>query len=176
MGGKAFSNDLPSGSFPRLPSRLYEDLKDRLIPLLRTIYTLVEVPPEAPGKRDHGDIDFVVAEPIHVNDNDIAAKVGQVLGAVKSVEMDGNRTSNYALELNQEDCMLLASDGLQGPAPIQRIYLQVDVRVCLDAEEWELVRVMHGYGDLGIIIGSIARNHNLLLGTKGLKVHLEFTS
>ncbi|KAI6122495.1 hypothetical protein EDD16DRAFT_765749 [Pisolithus croceorrhizus] len=170
MGGKAFSNDLPSGSFPRLPSRLYQDLKDRLTPLLRTIYTLVEVPPETPGKKDHGDIDFVVAQPIRENGDDMATKVGQVLGAVKSVEMDGNRTSNYALELNQEDCMLLASNGLQSPLPIQKIYLQVDVRVCLDAEEWELLKVMHGYGDLGIIIASIARCHNLILGTKGLKV------
>lgn len=170
MGGKAFSNDLPSDSFPRLPSRLYQDLKDRLTPLLRTIYTLVEVPPEAPGKKDHSDIDFVVAQPIHVDGDDIAAKVGQVLGAVKSVEMDGNRTSNYALELNQEDCVLLASDGLQDPLSIQKMYLQVDVRVCLDAEEWELLKVMHGYGDLGIIIASIARYHNLVLGTKGLKV------
>ncbi|KAI6044804.1 hypothetical protein EDC04DRAFT_2639863 [Pisolithus marmoratus] len=170
MGGKAFSADLPSGSFPRLPSRLYEDLKGRLTPLLQTIYTLVEVPPEAPGKKDHGDIDFVVAQPIHDNEHVMAALIGQVLGAVKSVEMDGNRTSNYALELSQEDCALLVSDDSQGSLPIQKIYLQVDVRVCLDAEEWELLKVMHGYGDLGIIIASIARCHGLILGTKGLKV------
>lgn len=167
MGGRAFSNDFPPGSFPRLPPRLYQDLKDRLTPLLQTIYTLVEVPPEAPGKKDHGDIDFVVAQPIRESEDTLTALVAQVLGAVKSVEMDGNRTSNYALELSQEDCELLASNGL---LPIQKLYLQVDIHVCLDAEEWELLKFMHGYGDLGIIVAGIARCHNLILGTKGLKV------
>ncbi|KAG6334076.1 hypothetical protein ID866_5008 [Astraeus odoratus] len=169
MGGKAFSQELPSGSFPRLPQHLYQDLKGRLTPLLATVFSLVGVPPEAPGKKDHGDIDFVVAQPIPTGEDVTPELVARVLGAVKSVELDGNRTSHYALELSQEDAMRIPP-GSQILPSSQKLYLQVDVRVCLDAEEFERLMVLHGYGDLGIMIGAIARSHGLVLSTKGLKV------
>ncbi|KAL4073227.1 hypothetical protein V8B97DRAFT_203008 [Scleroderma yunnanense] len=163
MGGRAFSQELPPDSFPRLPTRLYEALKDRLGTLLSTVYTTVKVPPEAPAKKDYGDIDFVVSQPIQGKEEVNPALVSRILGAVRSVELDSNRTSHYALEMSQDDILLL-------PQPLEKAYIQVDVRVCLDDEEVERLMVLHGYGDLGIIIGSIVRSHGLLLSTKGLKV------
>ncbi|KIM65934.1 hypothetical protein SCLCIDRAFT_423178 [Scleroderma citrinum Foug A] len=167
MGGRAFSQELPSDSFQRLPQPLYQSLKDRLRPLLLTIYTVVEVPPEAPAKKDHGDIDFVVSRPVQGMEVN-PALVSRTLGAVKSVELDSNRTSHYALEMSQDD-MLLFSHSLQRPFPVEKAYVQVDVRVCLDDEEVERLMVLHGYGDLGIMIGAIVRSHGLSLSTKGLK-------
>ena len=46
---------------------------------------------------------------------------------------------------------------------------QVDVHVCSDKAEWESIHFFHGYGDLGMIFGLIARNKGLALGSKGLK-------
>ena len=169
MGGKAFSKELPPDSFPRLPPQLYNALKDRLRALLLTIYAIVGVPPEAPAKKDHGDIDFVVAKPVGGVEEVDPALVSRILGAVKSVELSGNRTSNYALEMNQDD-MLLLSQSNPFPLQFEKAYVQVDIRVCLDDEEVERLMVLHGYGDLGIMIGAIARSRGLSLSTKGLKV------
>lgn len=47
---------------------------------------------------------------------------------------------------------------------------QVDVNVCRDRAEWERTVFFHGYGDLGMILGLIAKNAGLALGEKGLKV------
>ncbi|KAF8555233.1 hypothetical protein OG21DRAFT_1438969 [Imleria badia] len=144
MGGRAFLQHFPPDSLPRLPTPLYDTLKARLTALLLTLFAIVEVPPEKPEKKDHGDIDFVVAHPLN-REGITPEQVGRVLGAVKSIELDGNRTSNYAINI-------------------------IDVRVCDDEEEAERVTVSHGYGDLGIIIGAIAKSYGLSVNHYGLKV------
>ncbi|KAH7885378.1 hypothetical protein F5I97DRAFT_1810706 [Phlebopus sp. FC_14] len=141
MGGKAFLQELPPESFPRLPTKLYTLIRDLLAAALRSLYAVVQVPAEAPGKKDHGDIDFVVALPL-LGEEVATKQVKEALAAIKSIELDGNRTSNYA----------------------------VDVKVCEDAEELEVIVVLQGYGDLGIMICAIARSYGLYLSRKGLKI------
>lgn len=165
MGGRAFLQDLPPGSLPRLPTSLYVSLKARLTAPLLTLFAIVEVPPEKPEKEDHGDIDFVVACPLS-HKVVTPEQVGRVLGAVKSIELDGNRTSNYAVNIDQEEWLVHSVQ----PAPSDRIYCQVDVKVCGDEEEAGRMMVFHGYGDLGIIIGAIAKSHGLSVNPHGLKV------
>jgi hypothetical protein len=48
--------------------------------------------------------------------------------------------------------------------------LQVDVHVCSDKSEYDRISFFHSYGDMGMILGLIARNSGLALGLKGLKV------
>lgn len=165
MGGRAFLQHFAQDSLPRLPTPLYVALKTRLTPLLLTLFAIVEVPSERPGKEDHGDVDFVVARPLS-SEGVTPEQVGRVLGAVKSIELDGNRTSNYAIAISQEDWLTHAAQ----PVPSDNIYCQVDVKICDDEEEAERIVVFHGYGDLGIIIGAMAKNYNLLVNHHGLKV------
>ncbi|KAG6376974.1 hypothetical protein JVT61DRAFT_1014 [Boletus reticuloceps] len=165
MGGRAFLQHLPPDSLPRLPTPLYVTLKDRLTALLLTLFAIVKVPPEKPEKEDHGDIDFVVARPLS-REGITPEQVGCVLGAVKSIELEGNRTSNYAVSISQEDWLMHAAQLV----PSDQIYCQVDVRVCDDEEEAQRVTVFHGYGDLGIIIGAITKSHGLSVNHHGLKV------
>lgn len=78
-------------------------------------------------------------------------------------------TSHYAVPITQEwlthsHLEPIVADGENV------IYCQVDVHACADKEEWELIRFMHGYGDVGMILGLIARNYGFSLGTSGLKV------
>lgn len=47
---------------------------------------------------------------------------------------------------------------------------QVDVHVCRDREEWSRVGFFRSYGDMGMMLGLIARNIGLRLGETGLKV------
>jgi len=165
MGGRAFLQDLPPGSLPRLPTSLYATLKARLTALLLTLFAVVEVPPEKPEKKDHGDIDFVVACP-RSHEGITPEQVGCLLGAVKSIELDGNRTSNYAIDISREEWLMHSAQ----PVPSDHMYCQVDVQVCDDEKAVERVTIFHGYGDLGIIIGAIAKCHNLSVNHHGLKV------
>ncbi|KAG6900338.1 hypothetical protein C0993_012295 [Termitomyces sp. T159_Od127] len=91
--------------------------------------------------------------------------------------MDGNRTSNFAVpiavgewttlghEPEEKEARRLTQDG--------DIYYQVDVNVCSDKAEFERMVFYHSYGDLGMIMGLLARNVGLTLGEKGLKVRAE---
>ena len=58
-GGNAFSEPLPAAVFPRISPAFYKSLKARIVPRLEALYHLVTVPPEAPGKLDHEDLDVV---------------------------------------------------------------------------------------------------------------------
>jgi hypothetical protein len=46
---------------------------------------------------------------------------------------------------------------------------QVDVKVCADRAEWEKIVFFHGYGDLGMILGLIAKNAGIVLSEQGLR-------
>ncbi|KAF9242595.1 hypothetical protein BU15DRAFT_60316 [Melanogaster broomeanus] len=166
MGGRAFLQEFPPGSLPRLPTSLYALLKTRLLASLLTLYAIAVVPQEAPEKKDHGDIDFVVARSLNPGQEVTPEQVRRVLGAAKSIELEGNRTSNYAIEITHEEWSSTCTD----PIHSERIYCQVDVKVCDDEEGVEGISVFHGYGDLGIIICSIAKTRGLSLNHKGLKI------
>lgn len=167
MGGNAFRQVYPSARFPRFSTTVYDALKARLTPRLQTLYEHVTVPFEAPEKLTHGDLDFLVAVPrttpskLEITTVDVK----EVLGATLANEMEGNRTSNYALSVGSADL----SD-LDGPHDGQESYYQVDVHVCEDKPEMDRVAFFHSYGDLGMIIGLIARHNGLSIGQKGFKV------
>ncbi|KAH7913394.1 hypothetical protein BJ138DRAFT_1171301 [Hygrophoropsis aurantiaca] len=163
MGGRAFLQILPKASFPRLPTFLYQKIKLRLKARLQTLYTIVEIPAEAPEKVDHGDLDFVVARPVNSRNIVTHDQVREVLGATEVIGLD--RTSNYAVLIDNEEWRdyQRTDDGNQ-------IYFQVDVNVCTNEEEVQSILMFHGFGDLGIIIGTIASGCGLSIGTKGMKI------
>ena len=101
-------------------------------------------------RSDHGDVDFLVHGPLAET---TCEDVKKTLGAQHSVPMEGFHTSNYAI-----------------PSSSPGKYFQVDVHVCTDEDELERIYFFHGYGDLGMILGLLARGNGLSLGTKGLKV------
>jgi hypothetical protein len=153
MGGHAF-NDLGDNAFPRMPTDVYEDLKANIHAKLASLFELVGTPRERPNKLDHGDIDFIVYnfKGEHFSPETVQASIGAE-HLVKSASANGLGTSNYALAASEKGK-----------------YYQVDVNVCPDKDEWERVMFFHSYGDLGMILGLMARAYGLSLGTKGLKV------
>lgn len=159
MGGNAFKALLPHASFPRMTPVVYEALKARLTPQLHELYGHVTVPKEAPGKQDHGDVDFVVCQPRDGLSHD---EVRTTLGAVQSIACDG--ISNFAVR----------SIDLDGTAAANDFY-QIDVQVCNDYDDWERAVFFGSYGDVGMILGLMARPYGLSMGRNGLKVciHLE---
>jgi hypothetical protein len=92
----------------------------------------------------------------------------QALEAAFVVPLEANRTSNFAIPITKE--WIEHGGSLDEDVPQQEIYCQVDVHVCADEDEWDRIVFFHAFGDLGMILGLIARNCGFSLGTKGLKV------
>ncbi|KAJ6577218.1 hypothetical protein B0H19DRAFT_1217986 [Mycena capillaripes] len=178
MGGSAFSAILPASALLRIPPLVYRAVKARLTPRLQTLYSIVSTPYEAPEKADHGDLDFLVCEPLNGAAEVPYADVQTLLKAKHVVPFPGNRTSSYAVLIergewapmghasDEEEARRLAKE----TDDQEETYYQVDVHVCSDKAEWERIQFFHGYGDLGMIMGLVARNKGLALGSKGLKI------
>lgn len=156
MGGNAFNTLLPDALFPRMSTEVYQRLKARLTSRLQDLYTGVAVPREDPEKIDHGDLDFVV---YGSREGLTSAEVCEALGAQHSILLDGNRMSNFAVPADTFDAKSQ-----------HQCYHQVDVRVCNGVEEWERVVSFNSFGDLGRILGLVARGSELSLGSSGLRV------
>ncbi|KAJ7475721.1 hypothetical protein FB451DRAFT_254437 [Mycena latifolia] len=161
MGGSAFSAILSASAFPRMPPAVYRAAKARLTTRIQTLYSIVSTPYEAPEKQDHGDLDFLVCEPRNATEVP-HEEVKALLNATHVVPMSGNRTSSYAVPVQKGEWPEVENQ--------QEVYYQVDVHVCTDKAEWERIHFFHGYGDLGMIMGLVARNKGLALGSKGLKI------
>ena len=146
MGGKAFKQ-FGESQFPRIPSAVYHAVKARLLQSLREIYEQVGVPREAPEKVDHGDLDFIVFGLGQTSLDQVKA----ALGATSSIELDGNRTSNFAVPVPQGEWGQFGHGNQE--AEYRRaygdIFYQVDVHVCEDIAEWNRIIFYHSYGDLG---------------------------
>ena len=169
MGGKAFLSLLPDKTFPRLTPAVYASLKSSLLPRLTALFQFIGVPREAPEKQDHGDLDFVVACP----NGDIGhAEIKIALGAsvcIPSAQPDGRGTHNFALRL--ADIVPSQPMGAeQVTEETSDVYVQVDVNIRKDVQDWENAIFFHAYGDLGMIMGRLAASVGLHLGELGLKV------
>jgi|SRR6266850_1124095 len=169
MGGKAFLSLLPDATFPRLSPAIYASLKSDLLSRLIPLFQYVGVPHEAPEKQDHGDIDFIAACPHAAIGHE---EIKNALGAsacIPSAQPDGGGTHNFALRLT--DVVTPQPDETAPTSgETSKVYVQVDVNMCKDAQDWENVMIFHAYGDLGMIMGRLAASVGLHLGELGLKV------
>ncbi|KAK7469212.1 hypothetical protein VKT23_003701 [Stygiomarasmius scandens] len=180
MGGSAF-HSLHSDAFPRIPPAVYQKLKSRLYPAIQKLYTLVTVPLEAPEKSDYGDLDFLVCSPkvelphpetTTPSVNVPHESVKDAIGARHFIPVDGNRTSNFAVPISKGEWAELGlgceEEEARNKVDDGEIYYQVDVHVCSDKKELDRIFFFNSYGDLGMIMGLVAANVGLQLGSKGL--------
>lgn len=170
MGGKAFLSLLPDTTFPRLAPAIYASSKSSLLPRLTPLFQYVGVPREAPEKQDYGDIDFVVACP---NASIGHEEIKNALGAnvcIPSAQSDGRGTHNFAMRLADLVPSQPTGANEQVTAEASDVYVQVDVNIRKDAQDWKNVMFFHAYGDLGMIMGRLAASVGLHLGELGLKV------
>ena len=179
MGGNAFSERLPTAVFPRMSPAFYSSLKARIVPRLEVLYHLVTVPPEAPGKLDHGDLDIVVCQPKNIKEGIPLSEcvtfteIEQALGSVHSIPLPGDRTSNFAVPIQQDEVQHFAIDQeavKEGKLDLAQLYIQIDLHFCEDIESWESRILFQSYGELGMILGTMARTVGLTWTSAGLKV------
>ncbi|KAF5369589.1 hypothetical protein D9758_002685 [Tetrapyrgos nigripes] len=180
MGGSALHFLQHEHAFPRMPIPVYRNLKSRLYPVIQGLYSHVIVPIEAPEKKDYGDLDFLVYSPktdaLRHGDAKINVShdsVKDAIGARHFIPADGNRTSNFAVPVSKGEWATLGyedeEEANRKKVEDGEIYYQVDVHVCADKAEWDRIFFFNSYGDLGMIMGLVAANIGLHLGSKGLQ-------
>lgn len=179
MGGNAFSERLPTAVFPRMSPAFYNSLKARIMPRLEALYHLVAVPPEAPGKLDYGDLDVVVCQPkkiqegIPLSECVTLAEIEQALGSVHSIPLPGDRTSNFAVPIQQDEVQHFAVDQeaiREEKLDLAQLYIQIDLHFCEDIESCKSHILFQSYGELGMILGMLAKTVGLTWTVAGLKV------
>lgn len=148
MGGKVFT----ALNVPRLPHEIYDIIRAQSISVLEEYYEYVTTPPEAPSKLDHGDVDFLVANPKNVA---TPTELAKSLGATVHKHISNSKTTHFAVPIPNRD----------------NEYAQVDVHVCPPEHyHWEIF--LQSYGDLLQIIGILNRPKGITINDKGLYVRI----
>ena len=170
MGSKV-SLSPPDKTFPRLTPAVYASLKSTLLPRLTPLFQYISVPHEAPEKQDYGDVDFVVACPNAVIGHKEIKNALHASACIPSAQPDGRGSHHFALRLaDVVPCQ--PTDAEHATAETSDVYVQIDVNIRKDVQDWENAVFFHAYGDLGMIMGRLAASVGLHLGELGLKVRL----
>ncbi|CAA9963096.1 hypothetical protein PTMSG1_06464 [Pyrenophora teres f. maculata] len=166
MGGLAFANVQTKSGEPvkasRMSPEIYKSLSVQYQRLLETIFERVVVPREAPAKKDHGDIDYLVdgIRPPTTKD-ELCQAIQHILGS--DVHIQNGSSSSYAV-----------------PHPeMPGAHVQVDIELSVgegtpeSAELFEWTRFMKGDSDLLQILGVTHRALGLTCNDRGLHVRVE---
>lgn len=165
MGGQAFV-DLESAYgpivVPRMPPATYQAISLEIQSKLRTLFSKVVIPREAPAKVDHGDIDFLVG------------------GIIPCGNAYTNVWDAVQMLLNAQFCTSRGgshSFGIKHPH-VPNAYVQIDVELAPgdgtpDEEAlFEWTRFMKGDSDLVQIIGICHRHLGLTCNDLGLHLRV----
>lgn len=150
MGGRAF----PHLHVPRLSPAEYERIRNDYTKILQKFYAQVVCPAEAPEKADHGDVDFLVSDPIKGFTSE------QLKRALKVVEETSLKPKSFAVPLSDES---------------KTSYAQIDIKLCDNAHlQWDIW--MNAYGDLFQIISLLLQPIGLRMTNKGLYLEIKLST
>jgi hypothetical protein len=172
MGGQAFAH-VDGVDCPRMSPNHYYSIRTHLINTLKKVFTSVEVPREAPSKKDYGDIDIIVSDQVLLTKTsnlqleelirfpDMWERIEHLLGAKHHIAH--SLTHSYAV-----------------PHPfVDDAFVQVDIELSPGQNTpdskmlFEWTKFMKSDADLLQIIGICHRPLGLTCNDKGLYVRLE---
>ncbi|GAB1311193.1 Polymerase nucleotidyl transferase domain-containing protein [Madurella fahalii] len=184
MGGSAFSS-LPEAPYtPRMPPPVYQHAKSACHAALRELFVCVATPIEGPAKKDHGDIDILVAlerrvifpqSPVHdrapTSPHELVADIKHLLKAEYAIVPPAGTSANLAIRWPSELDHLAAATGDEGAEPKPK-YIQVDVRICRDVDQLCWILFKHAHGDIWNLIGSTIRPFGLTVDEEALWIRI----
>ena len=146
MGGQAFAKPGPRGDLPlvipRMSPQRYQQLVEHFSSVLKVYFAKVQVPKEAPGKADHGDVDILV-ESFPVDPVRTADEMARLIKAKRYIA--NGPSWSFAVKLPSE---------IEDPSIP---YAQLDIERCDQGFiGWEYF--MQSYGDLWQILGLTIRH------------------
>lgn len=187
MGGSAFSKGPDALWTPRMPPAVYHKIHLWCRERLQQHFSLVVTPTEAPEKKSHGDIDFLVLGPKAEQwGQDVGAdKVNEqrhlpeplaaisALGAEKHI-YNGPNALSLAIPWPADLAHFLPDDTSRPESSSfpQRAFIQVDVRACSSRRELEWAAFKHAHGDVWQILGVMMRPLGLTASEHALYVRV----
>lgn len=172
MGGKAFASLPNPPNIVRLPPATYQALCKRFKPILRKIFTQVFIPPEAPGKLDHGDVDVLIVN--KVKDGAVSGikegkginkeELSKILGARRCINGAGGWS--FAVPVEDEQ-----TDGKERNDGRGEELFQLDINA-VKAGNWEWECMVNSYGDLWRIVGGFVTKFGLTVNNSGLSLRV----
>ncbi|KIW43272.1 uncharacterized protein PV06_04391 [Exophiala oligosperma] len=195
MGGLVFKED--GLSTPRMPPEVYHHVSSHVLRLLEPHFKFVGIPPEAPAKKSHGDIDVLVAEPLNISRPIIRRDLSDILEAHRSKSMGSWSMFHFALPWPEQFDNIASGDegkdrekelckANDNPTPHpepkasyapslpdpEKRFCQVDIRICHDEQSFKWHLFIESHGDLWSMLGGIIR-HAGLTCAKGLELRIE---
>ncbi|KAK2740110.1 hypothetical protein FQN57_006225 [Myotisia sp. PD_48] len=165
MGGKIFSvpkGNQPALLTPRMSLNDYVRTRAFCISKLQQAFKEVITPPEAPGKLDFGDIDFLTQAFLPKYE---WKDVGQLLQARRSSK--NGDTCSFAVAIPPST----PNDDSKNDDNSET-YAQVDIHICHPGFlEWECL--LDSYGDMWQIVGKFLRPLGFTATDKGLHLRIE---
>ena len=167
MGGSAFTLSHPSISIVRLTPSQYTYICPILTDLLSQSFTAIVIPPAAPEKPFHGDIDVLVYT---ANTQTHASKIANLLDARARIQ--NGPESHFAVPLVKFLVNTGSSSEVEGKGEKDDCF-QLDIRSCPSLASYEWQKTMRCYGDLWIIVRACASHHELIIDDKSLSLRIQ---
>lgn len=166
MGGHAFRRL----NVPRISSEVYTQVKLQATVALQTIFSHVVVPMEYPGKKDYGDVDFLVSAPFH-SPSSTSVKTFDWPGTVRRIKSVFNTSYGGRSPLENSDIMFFAirPNGYED----EDFWVQVDVKVCFKSELFEWQTYEYSHGTISKMMGSMVKPLGLTIRPEGLYIRIE---
>ncbi|KAH6636752.1 hypothetical protein F5144DRAFT_509372 [Chaetomium tenue] len=188
MGGSAFSAVPDPPYTPRMPPVVYQRVVSECNAALRKLFICVATPIEGPEKKDHGDVDILVAldrrvvfpqtpgDSIPRELKDLMEDVKHDLCAQYAIIHPPGTSAHLAIpwpsDMNEHAITPEETPNVGGTAGAvdesKPKYIQVDIRICQGVDElyWSLYK--HAHGDIWNLLGSTIRPFGLTVDEKAL--------
>ncbi|KAK3383915.1 hypothetical protein B0T24DRAFT_588525 [Lasiosphaeria ovina] len=187
MGGSAFSSKGIALHVPRMPPAVYSQVKAACHARLRDLFVYVATPIEGPEKKDHGDIDVLVAlerpvvfpsttygARIQRPPRDMMAVVEKSLGAEHSIIDPAGGSANLAIpwpskpDSGTENTHSGQEKDEDEDEDTKAAYVQIDIRICRDVDHLCWCLFKHAHGDIWNLLGSTIRPFGLTVDEDAL--------
>ncbi|KAJ9157270.1 hypothetical protein NKR23_g725 [Pleurostoma richardsiae] len=176
MGGSAFASG-PNALFtPRMPPDVYTQVRERCKAALRQLFVCVAAPIEGPGKKDHGDVDLIVALPrrlVFGADDPASSEEEYDFSFAAQVQVMARALGAERTIVNADNSCHIAVPWPADEAQEERPrFVQVDVRVCASIPQLQWMLFKHAHGDIWNLLGSITRRYGLTVDDEALWVRV----
>lgn len=140
-----------------MPPDIYEGVKSKCHAALREIFICVATPIPGPEKKDHGDLDILVAlerrflkNGVSSNPHDLMGTIQRCLNAEYVIIHPSGAFANMAIrwpeDFEQDTESNIDSRGCKTSTKHQTVikYIQVDIRICPDVDQlcWASARIL----------------------------------
>ena len=186
MGGNTFKGIVET---PRMPSEVYQEIKVRVIKLLRRHFRYASVPIEAPAKPSYGDLDVLICEPLSgPGQNEISKpeNLSVLLEARLWKRVPNSPTINFALpwpesatsdvdngpsSTSGDDVKTFGTSPPHKPTPKPTgRFIQLDIHLCSNSQELNWMLFDHAHGDMWNLLGSTIRRFGFIRNDKALYI------